>query len=647
MHSGYLLRNRYSIQKPLASGYFGDTYLAIDRDRYQRSVVVKHLKPQSKDPALLQIARRLFEAEAMALRKLGDLTDRIPTLYAYFEEQGEFYLVQEFIEGETLSQELANGKLSTITTIDILREILTGLSIVHGENTIHRDLKPDNIIRRASDRTLVLIDFGAVKEVRKAALTTPTPKTLASIGFGTEGYMPSEQAMGFPKLASDIYAVGAIGIECLTGKEPHVLFDEEMLEFKWRHLYQTSNPKLDPLIGRLVMVLNKMLQQRYLDRYANATEALAAIEPLVLSSVPRQPSSIVSTREFVKSIDRATFLKSIGLGGFALMSSLSISQLLRSSNNQPTTDLRIGSEFSPGEATPTTALNPNTPTVSQRKTVEFRSVKLNDRGDIIDRPQFQTQIFQEDLGDGVFLTMVKIPSGKFMMGSPATEEGCQPEEQPQHPVNIPEFYLGQTLVTQSQWVAIFPDKSVGNNSNSQLPVHSINWLDAIDFCDRLTQKTGRKYRLPSESEWEYACRAETTTPFAYGDTIAPTVVNYDGEHPYAKASQGEFRQECTPVATFLPNLFGLYDMHGNLWEWCLDEWFDHYHGAPKNGSAMGDIEPLDGQQLRVVRGGSWFSHGCICRSASRTTSRAMSAYQWLRKSEARHWSIVKRYMCSC
>jgi eukaryotic-like serine/threonine-protein kinase len=607
MQPGYLLRNRYSIKQPLASGYFGETYLAIDCDYYQRYVIVKHLKPQSQDPALLPIARRLFETEAMALRKLGDLTDRIPTLYAYFEEQGEFYLVQEFIEGETLSQELANGKLSTIETIGILREILTGLSIVHNENTIHRDLKPDNIIRRSSDRALVLIDFGAVKEVRKAALATPTPKTLASIGFGTEGYMPSEQAMGFPKLASDIYAVGAIGIECLTGKEPHVLFDEEMLEFKWRHLYQTSNPKLDPLIGRLVMVLNKMLQQRYLDRYNNATEALAAIEPLVLSSVPRQSSSIVSTRGFVKSIDRATFLKSIGLGGFALMSSLSISQLLRSSNDQSIIDRRIGSELS-GE---------NPPTISQPTRVEFRSVKLNDRGDIIDRPQSQAQIFQEDLDDGVLLTMVKIPAGTFLMGSPTTEEGCQPEEQPQHPVNIPEFYLGQTLVTQAQWAAIFPDKFVGDNPNSQLPVYSINWLDAIDFCDRLSQKTGRNYRLPSESEWEYACRAETTTPFAYGDTIAPTVVNYDGEHPYAQAPQGELRQKVTPVGTLPPNLFGLYDMHGNLWEWCLDEWFDRYHDAPTNGSAMGDIEARDGQQLRVVRGGSWFSHGCICRSASR------------------------------
>lgn len=609
MQPGYLLRNRYFIQQPLASGYFGETYLAIDRDCYQRYVVVKHLKPQNKDPAVLQIARRLFETEAMALRKLGDLTDRIPTLYAYFEEQSEFYLVQEFIEGQTLAQELANSRLSTLTTIHILREILTGLSIVHAENTIHRDLKPENIIRRSIDGVLVLIDFGAVKEVRQATLTTATPRTLASIGFGTEGYMPSEQAMGFPKLASDIYAVGAIGIECLTGREPHLLFDEELLEFKWRHLYLTSDPKLDPLIGRLVMVLNKMLQQRYLDRYANATEALEAIDRLMLPPQPRQPSLTISNRRFVKPIDRAAFLKLLGLGGFGLVSSLSIAKFIHSSDSEFNPNGRIRSGESRGEAPPT---------ISQPITVKLTSIKLNNRGDIIDRPQSQVEIFQEDLGHGVWLTMVKIPAGKFMMGSPVTEESRERCEHPQHSVNIPEFYLGQTQVTQAQWTAIFPDTSVGSSgNNSQLPVDSINWLDATSFCDRLSQKTGRKYRLPTESEWEYTCRAETTDPFAYGDTLMTTVANHNGEYPYGQAPVGSFQQKATPVGTFPPNLFGLYDMHGNLWEWCLDEWFENYNRAPTDGSARGKIEVRDGDLLRVVRGGSWFSYGRTCRAASR------------------------------
>lgn len=600
MQPGYVLRNRYLIQQLLASGYFGETYLAIDRDYYrQRYVIVKHLKPQSEDPAVLQIARRLFETEAMALSKLGDLTNRIPTLYAYFEEQNEFYLVQEFIEGQTLSQELTNGKLSTVATIHILREILIGLTVVHSQNTIHRDLKPDNIIRRSSDGALVLIDFGAVKEIRKATLATSDP-TLASIGFGTEGYMPSEQARGFPKLASDVYAVGAIGIECLTGREPHQLLDEQTLEFTWQHLELASDTQFDPLLGQLVMVLNKMVQPRYLDRYANATVALKAIERLTIQSKSRKSASSVQSRGTLAPLDRAAFLKLLGLGSIGLIGSLAISQMLQHSKDSVSTIQPIGSG-----------------SIDRPTTLQLTSVKLNDRGEIIDRPPCQGQIFQEDLGNGVLLTMVRIAPGKFVMGSPATEEDSQTHEQPQRQVDISEFYLGQTQVTQTQWSAIFNDKSASLNRQNRLPAHSMNWLEAIDFCDRLSEKTGRQYRLPSESEWEYACRSHTTTPFAYGDSIIPSVVNYNGEHPYAQAAKGIFRQKATPVATFAPNLFGLYDMHGNLWEWCLDEWFDSYDGAPTDGSPWGNITVRDGQQLRVVRGGSWFSHARICRAASR------------------------------
>lgn len=615
MEPGYLLRNRYCIQQPLASGCFCVTYLAIDYEYYrQKYVVIKHLKPQNKNPALLQIARRLFETEAMALKRLGDITDRIPALYAYFEDHSEFYLVQEFIEGQTLAQELDRGKLSTAATIQVLREILIGLSFVHAENTIHRDLKPDNIIRRASDNALVLIDFGAVKEVRQTTLTTPNARTLASIGFGTEGYMPSEQAMGYPKLASDIYAVGAIGIECLTGREPHELFDEELLEFQWRHLYKASNPRVDPLISPLVMVLNKMLQQRHLDRYANAAEALVAIDAILLGREAitenksnlqlLAPQKIASVFDRV-SMNRSTFLKLIGLGSLGAIGSFSIAKLIQPSE----------SELDPNYQVNTGEL----PTIDRLAIIPVTSIKLNERGDTIDRPQSHAHIFHEGLGNDVFLTMIQIPTGTFNMGSPAQEYGREAAEQPQHFVRLPGFYLGQTLVTQAQWAEIFPDKSVGSRGYSQLPVCGISWLDAIKFCELLSTKTGRTYRLPSESEWEYACRATTTNTFAYGDTIVSSIVNHDATSPYRQAPKGLFQGKSTAVAIFPPNLFGLYDMHGNLWEWCLDEWFDNYQDAPADGGARGDVETRDEQKPRVVRGGSWFSHGQRCRSASRAS----------------------------
>ena len=615
MEPGYLLRNRYCIQQPLAAGCFCVTYLAIDCEYYGRKfVVIKHLKPQNKNPALLQIARRLFETEAMALQRLGDITDRIPTLYGYFEDHSEFYLVQEFIEGETLAQELERGRLSTVATIQVLREILIGLHFVHAENTIHRDLKPDNIIRRSSDNALVLIDFGAVKEVRQTTLTTPNARTLASIGFGTEGYMPSEQAMGYPKLASDIYAVGAIGIECLTGREPHELFDEELLEFKWRHLYKASNPRIDPLISPLVMVLNKMLQQRHLDRYANAAEALGAIDAILLerdlvpekkSNLQLLPSQKLASIFDKNSINRSTFLKLIGLGSFGAIGLLSITKIIQQSES----DSDVNQQIKSGTV----------PTIDQLATISVTSIKLNDRGDIIDRPQARAQIFQEELGNGVLLTMIQIPPGAFMMGSSANEAGQENSEEPKHPVNISTFYLGQTQITQAQWSAIFPDKAVKFGNNSQLPIDSISWLDAIEFCHRLSTNTGREYRLPTESEWEYACRATTTNPFAYGDTISPSIVNYDGLRPYGQILKGTCRNKATPVAMFPPNLFGLYDMHGNLWEWCLDEWFADYQDAPKDGTARGDLVTRDENKQRVVRGGSWFSSGQICRAASRSS----------------------------
>jgi eukaryotic-like serine/threonine-protein kinase len=196
---------------------------------------VKHLKPAQSDPKTLGMARRLFESEARVLAELGEISDRIPTLYAYFEEEDEFYLVQEFIEGQTLTAELklAGGKLPEVQVIKILEEIFEGLQEVHLKDKIHRDLKPDNIMRRAKDGKLVLIDFGAVKEIRQISNVVDNMVASATVPIGTKGYMPMEQAMGFPRLASDVYAVGAIGIQCLTGKHPKEMFEEDILVLRW------------------------------------------------------------------------------------------------------------------------------------------------------------------------------------------------------------------------------------------------------------------------------------------------------------------------------------------------------------------------------------------------------------------------------
>jgi eukaryotic-like serine/threonine-protein kinase len=248
MQPGQLLCDQYRIEKPLAAGGFGETFLAVDTDLPSKPlVVVKLLKPQRNDPATLQVANRLFSQEAEILERLGKDNPRIPTLHAHFELNREFYLVQEYIKGKTLTEELQGRKLSESDTISILNEILTGLKTVH-PHVIHRDLKPDNIIRRDRDRQLVLIDFGAVKQVRTA--TNPNLVS-TTINIGTPGYMPNEQSMGYPKPASDIYAVGAVSVLALSqmGKKspdipPEIDLPEPVDESPTRPSLSGNAPKL-------------------------------------------------------------------------------------------------------------------------------------------------------------------------------------------------------------------------------------------------------------------------------------------------------------------------------------------------------------------------------------------------------------------
>jgi eukaryotic-like serine/threonine-protein kinase len=610
MQPGQLLNNRYRIEKPLSAGGFGQTFLAIDTNLpSQPQVVVKLLKPQQSDPATLQIAQRLFNNEAQALEKLGRDSDRIPSLYAYFELGGEFYLVQEFISGSTLTQELQGQKMSESDTLAILKEILTGLSTVHSQNIIHRDLKPDNIIRRASDRQLVLIDFGAVKQIRAASATTPNTIISQTIGIGTPGYMPTEQGMGSPKLASDVYAAGAIAVQCLTGSHPYALFDNDTLQLEWQHLCQV-NRDVATVIGRL-------LAPDYRQRYANATEALGAIDSLIfppissqappqptpapppsvtqVASIPVAPSPAQTVKTPVnrrvktvlKGIDRRNFFKWLGFGGVGLVSVLAIGQVGRNLWSDP----------------------------PKLKKIQFTSVKLDNKGEIIDQPSGSAEIFTESLSNDVNLTMVKIPAGKFLMGSPASEKDRDGDESPQHEVKVPEFFIGQTEITQAQWQIIMGNNPSNSKDNDKLPVEEVSWLDAMDFCDKLSKETGQTYRLPSEAEWEYACRAGTITPFAFGETITTAVVNFG--YPNGGNAKGESRGKTTSVGSFPPNLFGLYDMHGNVWEWCLDEWVDSYKGAPNNGSPKGDLNSRDENKRRLLRGGNWVNEVSVCRSAFR------------------------------
>ncbi len=261
---------------------------------------------------------------------------------------------------------------------------------------------------------------------------------------------------------------------------------------------------------------------------------------------------------------------------------------------------------------------------------------------VINRERRTAQYFIEDLGDGIGLEMVLIPGGSFLMGSPEDELEHSDRESPQHSVTIQLFCLGKYPVTQAQWKAVAslpqvnreldPDPSRFKGENR--PVEQVSWYDAVEFCDRLSQKTERQYRLPSEAEWEYACRAGTTTPFHFGETISTGLANYRGTDDkdrgwsgsYGQGAKGVYRDETTPVGSFgVANAFGLYDLHGNVWEWCADLGHENYEGAPTDGRVWLDENDNDNQN-HVLRGGSWDFNPRFCRSAYRNAYDAVNGY---------------------
>lgn len=240
------------------------------------------------------------------------------------------------------------------------------------------------------------------------------------------------------------------------------------------------------------------------------------------------------------------------------------------------------------------------------------------------RPETKTnQRFFEDLGNNVKLEMVLIKAGTFMMGSPDTEIDRSKSESPQHSVTVSQFFMGRYPITQSQWRAVAQSERVNQDldpdpsrfKGNDHPVEQVSWEDAVEFCDRISQQTTRTYQLPTEAEWEYACRAGTTTPFHFGETISDELANYKAYQKYGRGVAGKPIGQTSSVNQFnAPNNFGLHDMHGNVWEWCADHWHENYKGAPTTGQTW-----IDGgdDKFRVIRGGSWLDVPAYCRSAYR------------------------------
>lgn len=629
-----LLLDRFRVLDCIGQGGFGRTYLAIDTHKLDEHCVVKQLVYRSRENQSASRAESMFYDEARQLQTLGS-HPQIPALYAFFIHKSNQYLVQEWIEGNTLKQELAWGKFSEPNIRQVLQDLLPVLDFIHQQKVIHRDIKPENIMRCRHTQKLILIDFGISK--------TFSLETLSRTGtiVGSHGYSAKEQIMdGKATPTTDLFSLGVSCFHLMTQISPMELsvnYGFSWVE-RWRsHLSEPITPEFAALMDRLLAI-------EVGDRYPSASAVLADLNrlptaPEIIPATAFQPSHRTQNSDVTtdlqsdpfltqddpslerhptpsppKLIPRRKLLTYLGLGSVGSLGAIALWQL--SSSSPPSSQ----------------KMNPPI-TLKRRQTQSafFETVSIDRTGQIQQQAMIEVELIREHLGNDIYLDLTPIPEGNFLMGSPASEAQRDDDESPRHSVTLNAFLMGIYEVTQQQWEAVAQMPAVDIDmrledstfSGSTRPVERITWMEAIEFCKRLSRQTGHRYRLPSEAEWEYACRAGTSSTYAYGATLTSDLANFDASITYGDAPKGEFRKKTTEVGGFYANAWGLHDMHGNVLEWCADHWHESYEGAPTDGSAW--VTHSD-DTLRVQRGGSWFDPPRISRSANRSKNRAKGRY---------------------
>jgi formylglycine-generating enzyme required for sulfatase activity len=548
----------------LASGGFGEVW-AMQHARLRYAI--KFCLDQVSAKALKREADALFtlHEQLPEHRHIVRLIDINLTVEPY-------WLAFDFVDGGTLEALLQAAPLSWQESLHWFRPIVEAVAAVHRIGIVHRDLKPANILLTTYGIPKIA-DFGIGKIVAESeTMTRATRSRYTMLGFGSVGYLSPEQAEGFPAdPTDDTYALGVMLWQMLSHslKAPNL---QTILK-----LQQLEVPQA------LKTVVLECLTQPREQRPADAGVLLEMLPSEGVEQQKHKVEELESRKRKAEELERQK-------------REAEEAQRRKREAEEAQRRKREAEELE-----------------RQKQTFDFEIVIVNAKGEIIQREQKQAQYEIEDLGNGVTLEMVSIPGGTFLMGSPENEKERLDSEGPQHRVTIQPFWLGKYPITQRQWQAVMgnnPARFKGDNR----PVECVSWKDVVEFCQRLSEKTGKTYRLPSEAEWEYACRAGTTTPFYFGETITTDLVNYDGNSPYASAPTGIYRKQTTEVGIFPPNAFGLYDMHGNVWEWCADPWHENYKGAPTDGSVW--QEGAD-KGLFALRGGSWLSYAGRSRAAYR------------------------------
>ena len=588
---GGVVIGNFQLQVKLGRGGMGEVWKAWDA-KAERTVVLKFVPPE------LQHAGEEMARVKATFQRIHALQDRHICPVYLLDEDRRFgwYLVMKYIDGQTLSAYRAtyvarHGAFPVEQVVKVLCPVAEALDYAHAQKVIHRDVKPQNILVVGDAEDVQIVDFGLAAEICTTLSRVSQQQMDTS---GTRPYMAPEQWKGQPQDArTDQYALAVVAYELISGRLPFESADFDIL----RACVLNDPPEeIEGQTTALNQALTLGLAKRRQERFGSCR---GFVQSLAASPGAGQTVATEDPRRPCPACGQELRLKPSAAG--KELPCPYCKTVLKVAADLKQMTVRAGAPHNlqiSSTIMPTVAAGGNQP---------------------MPVAPAEMAVTEKLITNSIGMKLALIPAGEFMMGSPESEQDRGSDEI-QHPVRITKpFYLGVFPVTQAEYKQVMGTNPSLNSTSllrmdtSRFPVENVSWEDAMEFCRRLSQKEGKEYRLPTEAQWEYACRAGTTTPFHFGSVLNGREANCDGDYPYGTDEKGPFLRRPTPVGSYRPNRFGLYDMHGNVCQWCAD-WQDlEYYG----NSPIDDPPGPPVGSLRVIRGGGHYESAGRSRSAYR------------------------------